>query len=605
MHVLAAERSTVAASGDPSFPVRAIPFIWHYLRRRQRLVWSTLLLIGAASLCAVAVQYGLRLLVDAMMAPVGGRSGVWWPLALLVSLIAAESACWRGSGWLTCRSVVATGVDIRLDLFEHLSGHRMRYFADQMAGTLGGRITAAANSVGHVLRAGSWSVLPPCIDLLGAVVLFLTVDPAMAVALILGVAVLVSGLLFYGVRGRALHRASAEQGNIANGELVDAVANMWAVKAFAARSRERRRLEDKFGAEAAKVRRSWIYGESTRALHDAGLWVIASAMLVWCVHLWTEGRITPGEVVMVSALTFRVLHGSRELALAAIGMSQELAVVEEALHAIAAAHEVADPPRAKPYLPRTGEIAFEHVRFAHGGGRSVFEDFDLRIPGGQRVGLVGPSGAGKSTLTSLLLRLEDVNDGQILLDGQRLTSLTQDSLRDAIAVVPQEVSLFHRTILENIRYGRSDASDAEVVEAAKAASAHEFIEELPDGYASVIGERGAKLSGGQRQRLGIARAILKNAPILILDEATSALDSVSETAIQLSLQSLMAGRTVLAIAHRLSTLAALDRIVVLDGGRIVEDGPPADLLRSGGPFQHLWQLQAEGFEREFEQREAA
>ena len=206
-------------------------------------------------------------------------------------------------------------------------------------------------------------------------------------------------------------------------------------------------------------------------------------------------------------------------------------------------------------------------------------DFSLSIRPGEKVGLVGASGAGKSTLVSLLLRLEDVQRGQIRVDGQPLPGLTQDSLRAAIAVVPQEVSLFHRSILENIRYGRPSASDEEVIAAAQAAYADDFVRCLPAGYETMIGERGAKLSGGQRQRLGIARAILKNAPILILDEATSALDSTSETAIQRSLRTLMQGRTVLAIAHRVSTLAALDRIIVLDNGRIVEDGSPGELLR--------------------------
>jgi ATP-binding cassette, subfamily B, bacterial len=426
-------------------------------------------------------------------------------------------------------------------------------------------------------------------------VLFMTVDWRMAAALAVFVLVLVLALSVFGARGRPLHRAYAAHGNMTNGEVVDAVANIWVVKAFTARQRERDRLASKFAVEAGTQTRSWLHVERTRVLHDLGLWAIAAGMLAWAIHLWTRGAITPGEVVMVSALTFRVLHGSREMALSLVGISQELAVVDEALAAIAQPHEVPDHPHAKPLVAKGGAIEFEEVSFAYPGGRVVFDRLSLSIPAGQKVGLVGASGAGKSTLVALVQRLDDVQRGRILVDGQALTDVAQDSLRAAIAVVPQEVSLFHRSVLENIRYGRPGASDAEVVAAAVAACADEFIRTLPDGYATMIGERGTKLSGGQRQRLGIARAILKDAPILVLDEATSALDSQSEAAIQEALARLMQGRTVLAIAHRLSTLAALDRIIVLAAGQVVEDGAPGELMGTDGVFQTLWRLQADSF----------
>jgi ATP-binding cassette subfamily B protein len=268
-------------------------------------------------------------------------------------------------------------------------------------------------------------------------------------------------------------------------------------------------------------------------------------------------------------------------------------------------HAVVDHPQARPLVGHGGGIEFEGVSFDYQGRRRVLEGFSLCIPPGQRVGLVGPSGAGKSTIVSLAQRLDDVQRGRVLIDGQAVTEITQDSLRAAIAVVPQEVSLFHRSILENIRYGRPDASDEEVFAAARAAYCDDFIRNLPDGYDTPVGERGVKLSGGQRQRLGLARAILKDAPILILDEATSALDSESEIAVQKALSFLMRGRTVLAIAHRLSTLSALDRIVVLVDGRIVEDGSPTDLRRRGGAFEALWRMQSDGFRLDQPAAEAA
>ncbi|MBV9524007.1 MAG: ABC transporter ATP-binding protein, partial [Alphaproteobacteria bacterium] len=428
----------------------------------------------------------------------------------------------------------------------------------------------------------------------GALLIFTSIDWRMAGVLCLFVILVAGGLVWIGVRGRPLHQAYAEQANIVSGELVDVVSNVWAVKAFSARAREQSRLEARFGIEAATQRRSWLYLEKMRVLHDIALTVMAGSMLVWAVHLWTVGQVSPGDVVVVSALTFRILHGSRDLALAFIGTTQHVNLIAETLRVVGRRHEVEDRADARMLLPRGGSVDFQGVTFAYGEGRRVFHDFTLRIPAGQHVGIVGPSGAGKSTLVSLVQRLHDVAEGGIWIDGQPITGVMQDSLRAAIAVVPQEITLFNRSIMDNIRYGRPEASDAEVRSAARAAYCDDFIRALPEGYHTLVGERGVKLSGGQRQRLGIARAIIKDAPIIILDEATSALDTASEREIQRALEELIRGRTVLAIAHRLSTLALFDRIIVLMDGKIVEDGSPAELARRRGIFDSLWRMQSGG-----------
>jgi ATP-binding cassette subfamily B protein len=318
-------------------------------------------------------------------------------------------------------------------------------------------------------------------------------------------------------------------------------------------------------------------------------------MLAWAVSLWRAGTISPGDVVVVSALTFRILHGSRDLAFSLVGTAQHFAGIAEALRVIGPPHGVKDAPGARPLIDLGGAIEFEDVDFAYPDTRTLIRDFSLRIPAGQKIGVVGPSGAGKSTLLALVQRLYDVDRGRVVIDGQDISQVTQDSLRAAIAVVPQEIVLFHRSILENIRYGRPEASDADVIAAARAAWCDDFIRELPEGYDTPVGERGVRLSGGQRQRIGIARAILKDAPIIILDEATSALDTESEHEIQRALDALVRGRTVLAVAHRLSTLTGFDRIIVMMDGRIVEDGSPTELRRKGGMFDTMWRLQAEGF----------
>ncbi|WP_120997275.1 ABC transporter ATP-binding protein [Stutzerimonas urumqiensis] len=581
----------------PALPSGSMAFLWHYVRRRPWHFGGLMALIVGAALCAVAVQYGMKLLVDAM-AGAGenrGAANVWWPLWLFLGLIVVENLFWRLGGWLGCRTVVASCVDIRVDLFRHLTGHPMRYFTEHFAGSLGNRISAVGQAAGAIYGGLAWKIVPPIVDFLGAVVVLLTVDWRMAVALIgfvLVVALLITG---FGIRGRSKHQRFAAQAARVGGELVDAVSNVWTIKAFAARDREAERLAHEIGYEAHAQRRSWMYLEKARVLHDICLSLMAGGMLVWAIRLWLGGSVSAGDVVLVSALTFRILHGSRDLALALVDATQQLGAIADTLRIIVQPHGLDDPDTR--LLLAEGDIRFEGVRFAYPGRGQVFEQLDLTIPAGQKVGIVGSSGAGKSTLINLLQRLDDVHGGRILIDGQDIRSVSQDSLREKIAVVPQETALFNRSILENIRYGSPTASDEEVYEAARHAFCHAFIQELPQGYQTMVGERGVMLSGGQRQRLGIARAFLKNAPILILDEATSALDTQSEAEIQAALNQLVQGRTVLAVAHRLSTLASFDRIIVLRQGAVVEDGSPQALRELGGEFDRLWRLQSEGFQR--------
>jgi ATP-binding cassette subfamily B protein len=318
---------------------------------------------------------------------------------------------------------------------------------------------------------------------------------------------------------------------------------------------------------------------------------MAGGMLAWTLYLWSNGKVSPGDVILTLAMALRILHGSRDLAFALVNATQFTARIADSIQVIGENHSVVDHPGAGNLNHLGGSIAFENVDFSYPGRHRVFRSFDLRIEPGQRVGLVGPSGGGKSTLISLLQRLADIDGGRVLIDEQDIREMTQDSLRAAIAVVPQDISLFHRSVLENIRYAKPEATREEVLAAAKAASCDGFIRALPEGYATILGERGMKLSGGQRQRLGIARALLKDAPVVVLDEATSSLDSASEIEIQRALEVLMRGRTVLAIAHRLSTVAKFDRVVVLQQGRIVEDGPPAELRRRHGLFDRMCRLQ--------------
>jgi ATP-binding cassette subfamily B protein len=360
------------------------------------------------------------------------------------------------------------------------------------------------------------------------------------------------------------------------------------VRAFGGFLREHRRFDATVEREMEARRRSLFYLEKLRIFHAAVTIVLALGLLAWAIMLWQRGEASTGDVVLICTLGLSVLHATRDLAVALVDITQHVARLSEALTTLLVPHDLRDHPEAAPLVRRGANVKFEDVYFRYGEGQQIFEDLNLSFTPGERVGLVGRSGGGKSTLFALLQRFYDVQDGRILMDGQDIARVTQESLREAIGVVPQDISLFHRSVMENIRYGKPDASDDEVRDAAFAARC-DFIEALPAGMRTLVGERGIKLSGGQRQRIAIARAFLKNAPLLLLDEATSALDSESEEAIREALGRLMRGRTVIAIAHRLSTVRNFDRVIVLQLGKVIQDGPPDLLVRREGLYRQLVQ----------------
>jgi ATP-binding cassette subfamily B protein len=580
--------------GIAGFPRRPIAFLWHYVRRRPFLHFFAIVsVVGAASFACFS-QYGLKLIVDAMAGGPQQLARVWTALAVYAGLLAGEAALWRFGARFGYRAILADKSAAQLDLFDHLSGHSSRYFADRMGGSLANRIVATGESMQQVFTSVLFTMAPVCADFLAALVMLATVGWRLVAALGAFV-VLSAGLLaVFSHRGGARHRDYADRAAEVGGELVDILSNIWVVKAFSAQARERRRFERLLGNAEGAHRDSLGYVERLRVTHDIGLWLMGAGLLAWTLSMWSRGEVSAGDVILTVALAFRILHGSRDLAFALVNTTQFIARIAESIQVIGEDHKVVDHPEAQDLVPLGGSIAFEKVDFAYPDGNGVFRGLDLRIEPGQRVGLVGPSGAGKSTLIALVQRLYDVDGGRLSIDGQDIRSMTQDSLRAAIAVVPQDISLFHRSVLENIRYARPDASDEEVLAAAQAARCDGFVDALPQGYGTIVGERGVKLSGGQRQRLGIARALLKDAPIIILDEATASLDSGSEIEIQRALDALMRGRTVLAIAHRLSTVKGFDRIVVLDHGQIAEDGAPEELRRRRGLFDRMCRLQESG-----------
>jgi ATP-binding cassette subfamily B protein len=563
-------------------------FLLHYVRRRllSHLIVLTAV-IGAVG-SAIGSQYAVKNLVDVLGLGNPGDFELWGAVALLLGLVAGDNLLWRLAGWVATHAFVAVGGDLRLDLFDHLSGHGTRYFSDQFPGALAGRITTAANAAWSIENSLTWTTIPPALAVVSSIFVLGAINWHMTAVLFAIVAVLglIIGRLAAG--GNHLHQRFAGRAAAVSGDLTDVVSNMGLVRAFGAARREQERLSRKIEHEMSAQRASLRSLERLRLFHAVSVFVVTAGVLGWSVILWRQGSITTGDVVLTTTLGFTVLHASRDLAMALVEVLQHFAKLGEAIQVLGLPHEMKDAPGAKPLIRLGGSLAFEDVSFSYPNGQHVLETFRLHIPAGQKVGLVGRSGAGKSTMLALLQRLYDPDGGRVLIDEQDISQVTQESLRQSIAVVQQDISLFHRTVLENLRYGRPDASDDEVYRAAEAAHCTEFIERLPEGFRTIVGERGLKLSGGQRQRLAIARAFLRDAPIVLLDEATSALDTESEESIQEALMRLVKNRTVIAIAHRLSTLRSFDRIVVLERGRIMEDGPASELMRKKGLFSRMY-----------------
>ena len=565
---------------------RPVAFFLRYVGLRPFSHGLILAAVLGAVICSVSAQYGVKFLVDTLSGR-GGAEHIWTAFALLLSLIAADNLLWRVASWIASFTFVAVTGDLRRDLFRHLTGHAPSYFTERLPGMLTSRITATSNAVFAVENMFVWNVLPPCVATAGAILFVATVSWQMAAGLTLIAAILVLAMFRLAAVGRPLHHDFADKAAAVDGEMVDVIGNMPLVRAFGGLKREYRRFDGTVGREIGARRRSLLYLEKVRLLHALITVVLTIGLVAWALVLWEHGRATTGQVVLVCTLGLSILHATRDLAVGLVDVTQHMARLSEALATLLVQHELRDHARAAPLVRKGASVAFETIGFKYPDGRKVFENFSLTLRRGQRVGLVGPSGSGKSSLFALLQRFYDVQRGRILIDGQDISLVTQESLRAAIAVVPQDISLFHRSILENIRYGRQDASEAEVMDAAIAAHCDTFIEALPNGPATIVGDRGVKLSGGQRQRIAIARAFLKDAPILLLDEATSALDSESEEAIREALDRLMRGRTVIAIAHRLSTLRNFERIVVLMGGKVVQDGPPEKLMCGDGIYREL------------------
>jgi ATP-binding cassette subfamily B protein len=518
------------------------------------------------------------------------------PLFLFLSARFFMECSLRFRGFMFAKTMPRLRSDVRKMMFRHIKQHSYRYFSTNLAGSLATHLNEISRSTERIIGAIINDFYPISIAFLLSVYTLWQVHYAFS--LLIGCWSIAYSLLIFKFLGKKTlqHATVASASDSAvRGKIADVITNITNVQLFAQMEYEKDYIHPFEKEEVDKAEKFLKYVEIVK-----GIQALASLALVFTVfytlfYFWSKQMITLGDFSFVSSLTLFIVGINWFLASLFVHFSEELGKLKQALSIIYTPHEIVDKPSAGILKVELGDIRFEEVCFGYSNSdQLLFDQLNVTIPSGQKVGLVGYSGSGKSTFINLILRNFDVSGGRVLIDEQDISVVTQASLRDQIAMIPQEALLFHRTLMENLRYGTVGATEVEVIEAAKRAHCHEFIAKMPQGYQTLVGDQGTKLSGGQRQRIAIARAFLKNAPILILDEATSALDSETELKIQESLEELMVGRTVLIVAHRLSTLSNVDRILVFQEGKIVEDGSIEELFEQNGLYARLWMMQQRG-----------
>jgi ATP-binding cassette subfamily B multidrug efflux pump len=591
-------------STDVEPPSGIIAFYAHYLRQIWPLMIAVLVLGFFAAFIEVLLFSYLGRLTDMIQATPSReffskyQSELIWMLLLAMVIRPVVF----GIHDLLMHQAINPGLTnmIRWQHHRYVLKQSLNFFQNDFAGRVAQRVL----QTGQSLRESTMQVVDALWFIVvytgSALYLFAAADPRLMIPLISWIVLYTALLCYFVPRLKNRSAAASEARSKLMGRVVDSYSNITTLKLFA-----HTQFEEKYAGEAmAELVHKFRLQARTITLMDFlitslnGLLIVATgALALW---LWSGDLISAGAIVLALGLVIRLNNMAEWIMWVVNGIFDNVGSVQDGMKTIAQPRQVVDEPDAKTLQLERGGIRFDNIHFHYGKERGVLSGLSLEVKPGEKIGLVGPSGAGKSTLVSLLLRLYDLQDGAILIDGQNIAEVTQDSLRAQIGMITQDTALLHRSIRENLLYGKPDASEEEMLAAVRKASADSFIPLLDDGqgglgFEATVGERGVKLSGGQRQRIAIARALLKNAPILIMDEATSALDSEIEAAIQDNLDTLMQGKTVIAIAHRLSTIARMDRLVVMDQGRIIETGTHAELIERGGLYARLWQHQTGGF----------
>ncbi|MCX6994810.1 MAG: ABC transporter ATP-binding protein [Chlamydiae bacterium] len=580
-----------------SLPKTLFPFIWHFLLEYKSAVIIYVALAIVAGFWGPFNSMLIKQIINLLPNVTGGDISILIVPAILivVNFIVFDNFTWRGITYIRAKFIPVILNHIIGESMDHVLGKSHQFYQDNLSGKISKQITNLVDGVEKLTSSIASNFLSGASLLLTAIIAAYFVNPIFCFILVAwfilfsALSILMSKKLVLLADGQA----SAE--SIVVGELVDSLSNHSNVRIFCRRSFENSRMAPFFEKQQKACRATYFYSLIMQSIQGGLIAIMMACSCYFLVSLYSKNLVTIGDFALILGLS---MEAARMMWFTTSEVDEFNKVVgrcKQSLMSIMIPSEIQDKPDAITLKCNYGQIIFDHVKFHYKGTEALFQNKSIEIKAGQKVGLVGYSGGGKSTFVNLILRLYDIADGAILIDGQDIRDVTQDSLRSSIALIPQDPSLFYRSLMDNIRYGRIEATDEEVISAAKKAHAHEFITKLSKKYDSLVGERGAQLSGGQRQRIAIARAILKNAPILILDEASSQLDSFTESLIQESLRELIQNKTTLVIAHRLSTLLHMDRILVFDQGVIVEDGTPTELLSLNGLYRKLWDSQVGGF----------
>ena len=592
-------------SEDPSRPPNTLfAFCRHYTKGME--FWLVMLAITSAviALTEVLLFSFMGSIVD-WLSQSDPKTFIQneWPALLgmaLVVIVARPLMSAFGSLVLHQTFLGNFPMRIRWNVHNYLIRQSMSYFQDEFAGRIATKLMQTSLAVRETVMKVLDILVYVVTYFLGILFVTFAADWRMMLPFLAWVFVYAAALKYFVPRMRKISAEQADARSLMTGRVVDSYTNIATVKLFSHSNREQAYAKESMDMFLNTVHRQMRLSSALEiciTLMNSVLFFVVAAI---GIGLWMNGEVMPGAVAIALGIILRIWGMSHWIMWEMAALFENIGTVQDGINSISLPRLVSDKPEAKPLPPVSGDIKFNEVTFNYGGEKGVIEKLNLTVPRGQKIGLVGRSGAGKSTLVNILLRFYDVEGGKITIDGHDISEVQQDTLRKNLAMVTQDTSLLHRSVRENLLYGRPDATEEMMIAAAKQAEAHDFILELTDpagrkGYDAHVGERGVKLSGGQRQRIAIARVLLKDAPILILDEATSALDSEVEAAIQEQLHRLMEGKTVIAIAHRLSTIAEMDRLIVMDQGKIIEDGSHDELLEKDGVYAQLWKRQSGGF----------
>ena len=581
-------------------PHRLLSFFAYFIKQEWLGFAAMQFFYFAWSIDHTLFPYLLGLLIDTITTYDNNRAEVWPALTpiLLMGLLLwiGLEIGYRLSGFMSVRVIPKMEASVRLQMFDYVQRHSHTFFSKNFSGDLSNKIAEMPRTMTSVLHLVMSIMLPCIVAVFIACLMIGRLRPIFALILLVWLTAHALTCLFFARKCAQSANIHAAARSSLVGKIVDSFTNHPTVKLFSRHTFETQHLAKFQQNEQEKHRTSlYVLEQMKVALGIVTFLGQGLALNGYLFYSWQQGEITTGDVVFIFNTNWNITMMAWITSLELPAIYRDVGSCQQALSTVQEAHEIVDASEAVPLKIQKGEINFENVSFHYTPNQIIFRNKNITLNAGEKVGLVGFSGSGKSTFVHLILRYFDVEDGRILIDGQDISLVSQDSLRAQIALIPQDISLFHRSLLENIRYGNLEATDEDVIEAAKKANCHEFIEKLSHKYHTQAGERGIQLSGGQRQRIAIARAILKNPPILIFDEATSALDSVTEKQIQDSLSHLMEGRTCLVVAHRLSTLSGMDRILMFKDGEIVEDGTHEELLAAEGHYAAMWDMQAGGF----------